>query len=225
MKRGARLILNVSFPSCDLRRVFRRELKTRDCGFPYAMLYQAYSVQWMLSWASAAAFHFREDFPYSITEKLDYYGVFLSLVTSTYIAALRLWLGSAVQWRIKRLSLVASVAMVASAGATFLYWMQFVKFDYGLHVAVCALLMLLHCLIYCTMWCRGAASAKYMVLGHICLFCAAPLEIGRDFPPFFGWIDGHGLWHLAAIPAAFLFHMFHVHDLRIYHEEKKAASI
>jgi hypothetical protein len=182
-------------------------------------------VQWILSWASAAAFHFHEDFPYSITEKLDYYGVFLSLVLSTYIAALRLWCGAAVQWRLKRLPVAASAAAAAAAACAFLYYMQFVKFDYGLHVAVCAAIMLLHCALYSAMWCRGAAAAKYMVIGHICLFAAAPLEIGKDFPPFFKWIDGHGLWHLAAVPAAYMFHLFHLRDLKIYDELKKAASI
>jgi hypothetical protein len=171
----------------------------------------------MLSCASAAAFHFHEDFPYSITEVLDYYGVFLSLVLSTYIAAVRLGFGAAAQWRSKRVP--------AAAAAAFLYRMQFVKFDYGLHVAVCAVLMLLHFVLYVVMWCRGCAAAKFMVMGHICLFAAAPLEIGRDFAPFFQWVDGHGLWHGAAVPAALLFHMFHVHDLKTFHEVKRAASV
>jgi hypothetical protein len=179
----------------------------------------------MLSWASAAAFHFHEDFPYSITEKLDYYGVFLSLVLSTYIAAVRLGFGAAAQWRIKRVPAAAAAAAAATAALVFLYRMQFVKFDYGLHVAVCAVLMLLHFVLYVVMWCRGCAAAKFMVMGHVCLFAAAPLEIGRDFAPFFQWVDGHGLWHVAAVPAALLFHMFHVHDLKMFHEVKRAASV
>jgi hypothetical protein len=201
-----------------------------------------YSIQWVLSWAAAAAFHFHEDFPYSITEKLDYYGVFLSLVVSVYIAAVRFWFGSAVQWRVKRLAVATSAAATAGCSAAFLYRMQFVKFDYGLHVTVCAVLMLLHAGIYTTMWLKGCPQARYMVIGHICLFCAAPLEIGRDFPPFFKWIDGHGLWHLAAVsasrpsllsaslpfpqvPAAFMFHLFHLNDLKAYSQAKRAASV
>ena len=201
-------------------------MKAKDCSFPYAFLYQAYSVQWILSWAAAAAFHFHEDFPYSITEKLDYYGVFLSLLVSTYIACVRLWFGAAVQWRgVKRTRAAAAAVGAAPAALLFLYRMQFVKFDYGLHVAVCAMLMLVHAVMYTIMWCRGCAAAKFMLIGHVCLFSAAPLEIGRDFAPFFKWIDGHGLWHLAAVPAAFAFHLFHMHELKAYHEVKRAASV
>jgi hypothetical protein len=184
-------------------------------------------LQWVLSWLSAAAFHFHEDFPYSITEKMDYYSVFLSLLLSTYIAAVRMWFGSSVQWRYKRALAAAAVfaALSAAGAAVFLYHMQFVKFDYGLHVAVCAVLMLLHFALYAALWLRGCSAAKYMIVGHLCLFACAPLELARDFPPFFHWIDGHGLWHLAAVPAALCFHLFHLHDLRSFRDMKKNASL
>ena len=92
---------------------------------------------------------------------------------------------------------------------------------------------------HCKFFLTGAAPISKEVLEYFAsigisinevLACKRVYPVKRThnslhFPPFFRWIDGHGLWHLAAVPAAFLFHLFHVHDLRIYHEEKKAASI
>jgi hypothetical protein len=187
---------------------FRRSASS---DYPFYRATCTHSVGWIFTSASAILLHIHEDRPHFIHEKMDYYGVFVTLCVGVYLAAahlMRLAPGSASRFKAKLVACLVS--------ASFVLYMQLVHFNYGLHVALCGALMVVMSLMYTAKYIQGKSDhVKPFLYGSLVLMLASPCEF-FDFRPIFGHLDGHALWHLAAIPVAFLWNAFFRADAEIH---------
>jgi hypothetical protein len=188
--------------------------KFRRCASPDYPFYRAtvaHSVGWIFTSVSAVLLHIHEDRPYFVHEKLDYYGVFVSFCMGVYLAyahVLRLAPSSKHRRSAKAVTCFVSVC--------FILYMQFVRFNYGLHVALCGALMVIMSLLYAVQFFVGKQDhARYFLYGSLVLIVASPAEF-FDFRPILGFLDGHALWHLAALPTAFLWNDYFRKDAEIH---------
>ncbi len=181
--------------------------------YPYYRATCAHSAGWIFTSVAAILLHVHEDRPLFVHEKMDYYGVFVTLCVGVYLAAahlLRLPPSSASRFRAK----CAACALAVS----FVLYMQLVHFNYGLHVVLCACLMVAISLMYSAKYLHGKCDhVRPFLCGSFILLLASPCEF-FDFRPLFGHLDGHALWHLSAIPVAFLWNAFFRADARLHRE-------
>ena len=66
-----------------------------------------------------------------------------------------------------------------------------------------------------TLTSQSLQHVRTFLCGSLILLLASPCEF-FDFPPIFGHLDGHALWHLAAIPVAFLWNAFFRKDAELH---------
>eukprot|EP01130_Rhizamoeba_saxonica_P015546 TRINITY_DN700_c0_g1_i1.p1 TRINITY_DN700_c0_g1~~TRINITY_DN700_c0_g1_i1.p1 ORF type:complete len:326 (-),score=26.66 TRINITY_DN700_c0_g1_i1:34-1011(-) len=167
-----------------------------------------------LSWVFSTIFHARE---YVLTEHLDY-----------YFAAANIFSGSVVGV-INSLEISSTLAQYVVVGffATWyfrhIYFLEFVKFDYGYNVKV----LVVQSIIVTLSW--FAWSYRYrnkyqhakkisVALGLIVL--AGALEV-FDFAPIFGIFDAHSIWHLLTIPLYHVYFTFAITDGKRHRYTKK----
>jgi hypothetical protein len=186
-------------------------LRSASPDYPFYRATCTHSVGWIFTSVSAVLLHIHEDRPHFVHEKLDYYGVFVTLCIGVYLASAHLMrLVPASPYR--RCAKIATVM----ASFSFIMYMQLVQFNYGLHVVLCAALMVVMSLLYAVKFFRGKQDhVRYFLYGSAVLLLASPCEF-FDFRPIFGHLDGHALWHLAAIPVAFLWNEFFRRDAEIH---------
>jgi hypothetical protein len=179
--------------------------------YPFYRATFAHSVGWIFTSISAVLLHIHEDRPHFVHEKLDYYGVFVSFCIGVYLAyahLMRLVPASKHRRYAKVLTFFVSIC--------FISYMQFVRFNYGLHVALCGALMAIMSLLYAVQFYVGKQDhARYFLYGSLVLVVASPAEF-FDFRPILGCLDGHALWHLAALPTAFLWNEYFRKDAEIH---------
>jgi hypothetical protein len=186
-------------------------LRTASPDYPFYRATFAHSIGWIFTSVSAVLLHIHEDRPHFVHEKLDYYGVFVTLCIGVYLASAHLMRAGAAP-SLRRSAKIATFVVSIS----FIMYMQFVRFNYGLHVAACGALMVIMSSMYALKFFQGKHDhIRYFLYGSLVLLLASPCEF-FDFPPLFGHLDGHALWHTAAIPVAFLWNQFFRKDAEIH---------
>jgi hypothetical protein len=179
--------------------------------YPFYRATCAHSAGWIFTSVSAVLLHIHEDRPHFVHEKLDYYGVFVTLCIALYLAYAHLLRLSPNSPHRRNAKIAACLISVC-----FICYMQFVLFNYGLHVALCGLLMVALTLMYAVNYLQSKRHhCRYFLCGSLVLLAASPCEF-FDFKPIFGHFDGHSLWHLSAIPVAFLWYKFFRMDAEIH---------
>ncbi|XP_065838220.1 post-GPI attachment to proteins factor 3-like [Oscarella lobularis] len=182
-------------------------------------VWQANSLVSIHAWVWSTVFHAR-DVPF--TERMDYFAATSLIVMQVFCQQMRIVGGSrparnAVSWLLG--------AIDASVYASYVYYMAFIRFDYGFNINFNVTLGVL---MMCTWfgWCFVCKDKQpYVwkcVLFLLLLFSAMGLELG-DFPPVFGLFDAHSLWHLATIPLPLLWYSFVVDDARYELKEQSVV--
>ena len=196
---------------------FRR---SASVDYPFYRATCVHSFGWIFTSVSAVLLHLHEDRPHFVHEKMDYYGVFVTLCVGVYLAVahlMRLAPASASRHRAKVVACMVAVI--------FVLYMQLVHFNYGLHVALCGALMITMSLLYAAKYLQGSSDhARFFLHGSLVLLLASPCEF-FDFRPVFGHLGGHALWHLAAIPVAFLWNAFFRADAVIHRELRAKQAL
>jgi len=193
---------------------FRKLVPTH---YPYYNMWSIYSLFGMNAWFWSAVFHARDT---PTTEVLDYFSaVLLCVVTATMsiIGAFRI--------RSK-----AFISMLLFGFLLFYlkhtYHMFFVHFDYGFNMMVGVITSLITSFVW-LLWAifiyNKDTSAKYIMASSpptyrwrilmviFTTWIASSMEF-FDFPPFFGLIDAHSLWHMLTIPVSYQFYQFLIAD-------------
>lgn len=112
-------------------------------SYPYSFLWTIYYVLFVNTFLGAFVFHTKENY---WTERWDYYGVCLAVVWMTYAAAIRTFAvrNRRLQWCV--------FGLFAIPCAYHLYYLEFVKFDYGRNIKVMAIFFVAHSLLW-FLWC------------------------------------------------------------------------
>ncbi|KAG8390291.1 hypothetical protein BUALT_Bualt01G0068300 [Buddleja alternifolia] len=175
---------------------FRPNKKTY---YEFSGLWHIYSIFAMNAWFWNAVYHSRD---VDLIEKLDYSSAVALLGYSLFLAIVRVF----------NMRLEAARVMVAAPISAFvtthILYLNFYQFDYGLNTKVCVAMGALQIILWAT-WAlitRHPSRVKVwvVVLGGA---LAMLLEI-YDFPPYWGLIDSHAIWHAITIPLTYLWWSF-----------------
>ena len=163
----------------------------------------------MHAWIWSAVFHSRD---VVATERLDYFSAGALMVFDMYLSCCRVFsLSSAV-------SRTAFAILLMVGYGRHMYYMHYVKFDYGYHVGLCVVAGIIQSLAWVswllfTVEGKEHRGRKYLGMFVVSVNAAVLLEV-LDFPPLLDAVDAHALWHLATIPLTFLFYEFVWRDVQ-----------
>lgn len=158
----------------------------------------------MVAWFFSAVFHTR-DFP--LTEQLDYFAAGANVLYGMYYTVVRVFrLDRPRASRVLRLW----TWLCASLYIAHVAYLKFWRWDYTYNMAanvVCGVVQ--NVLWSWFSWKRYRATGQGWAVwpGVVVawIMCAMSLEL-LDFPPLWGSIDAHSLWHLGTIAPAVLFY-------------------
>ncbi|CAG8440422.1 5079_t:CDS:1 [Ambispora leptoticha] len=171
--------------------------------------YIGYGYACMNSWFWSAIYHSR-DFP--STEKLDYFSAAFSILFSFFFTTTRVF-----HLRSRRIiSAFATVCLLMFFA--HVYYLTFVKFDYEYNIIANGIVGFTHNLIWIWWswknWHNRPDDAWKPLAAVIYVTMAMCLEI-FDFPPVWGVLDAHALWHASTIPLSGFWYEFLIKDASI----------
>ncbi|KAJ2962830.1 hypothetical protein NQZ79_g2131 [Umbelopsis isabellina] len=180
-------------------------------SYPLKKLYIGWSIVGINTWVWSTVFHMR-DFP--LTEKLDYFSAGFGILYSLYLAIIRLF------YVRNTLIIKAMTTVFAAMFIAHVSYLSFVRFDYGYNMLACVVigsiqtsLWLWWSMLQYTPWGEPKRRSYAWIAGFcvVAVSCAMSLEV-FDFPPWFGVIDAHSLWHAATIPLVAVWYTFLLKD-------------
>ncbi|EFJ44205.1 hypothetical protein VOLCADRAFT_44760, partial [Volvox carteri f. nagariensis] len=168
--------------------------------YPFLWMWTAYGCLHMNAWFWSAVFHSRDT---RLTERLDYISAICLVAFGLFAAVARILWGSMRRWH--HFAAAATAAITAGLAA-HLYYMLYVKFDYGWNMRVCVIAGIVTAALWLgwNAWTRHPARYKmyvFMLLVHLSML----LEV-LDFPPIGGLLDAHAAWHVATVVLTPLFY-------------------
>jgi len=182
--------------------------------YPYHYLWTIYSFIWAFAYANSTIFHVQTaTYNNFVVQCMDYFPVILALSYMDYCAVIRIFEVT----DFKRF-LVAIPFVLAYV--RYIYYMTCVLFDFGWHVNLSVILLVIHTLLwapYCVLH-RDRPYAKWFWLSSLSIALAAPLEI-FDFPnraALLGHFDAHSLWHAAGVVIGYSWCKFLIGDALWY---------
>jgi hypothetical protein len=162
------------------------------------------------AWFWSAVFHTRDT---RVTERFDYFSAGAVIGYDLYLSFCRVMPGLKTGSK----SRYILGAILSLFYLRHVYYMHYVKFDYGYHVSLCIVAGAVQSLIW-LVWAFASIEGKshpgrrYLVLFIFSVNVAVLLEI-LDFPPFLDTVDAHALWHLATIPLIYVWCGFVTRDI------------
>jgi hypothetical protein len=153
----------------------------------------------MMSWVFSMIFHMRD---FSFTEQLDYFAAGASVFYGLYYTPIRIFrmdLGGPKSKSLLRFCTILCICMYA-AHVAYLKWY---KWDYSYNMAANVVVGVIQHLMWSWFsWEKYRASGRAWAMwpGFVvaCIVLAMSLEL-LDFPPWWGCLDAHSLWHLATV--------------------------
>jgi post-GPI attachment to proteins factor 3 len=175
-------------------------------SYPMRKYYLLLGYIGTLTWTFSAVFHTR-DFP--LTETLDYFGAGASVLYGLYLAPIRIFRldgGGPGNWEVKRQKATLLrfwTGLCISLYIAHVSYLSLWKWDYTYNMAANVTVGLLQN----TMWTffsisRFTKTRKIWSAGPglivAWLILAMSMEL-FDFPPIWGAVDAHSLWHLGTV--------------------------
>lgn len=173
--------------------------QTKKAYYEFSPLWHIYGFLSMNSWFWSAVFHSRD---VDLTEKFDYSSAVALLGFSLILAILRSF-----NVRDEAARVMVAAPLLAFVTTHILY-LNFYKLDYGWNMKVCVVMAVAQLLIWAT-WAgitRHPSRWKLWVVvfgGALAML----LEI-YDFPPYYGFLDAHAIWHATTIPLTYIWWSF-----------------
>ena len=175
-------------------------------------LYRQYFYSSMLTWCFSTVFHARDVW---LTEKLDYFGAAWGIFIFCHLTICR-------TLQIRDPELQDRLMSFFQFGF-FLHIckMIFHSFDYAYNMVLLSVVGGVSISLWIFWWAfmvDEVTKAKNRRVNYpvwcVLLFVASTvmLEI-RDFPPLWGWLDAHSLWHLSTIPITLKWYEFYAQDV------------
>jgi len=167
--------------------------------YPYSWLWVVYALVNINAWVWSTIFHCRDT---RVTEKLDYFSANFAVAFGLGVAVARtLQMHSPLQLAVLAILLLSGLAQ-------HMYYMAFIKFDYGYNMKLCIAVGIATAVTW-LVWVTAVRHPgrrivyHFMVLVHLAML----LEV-LDFPPLWWLLDAHALWHAATVPLTYLWYKF-----------------
>ncbi|KAI0456676.1 Per1-like-domain-containing protein [Xylaria acuta] len=181
-------------------------------SYPLRRYYELFAYFGMASWVFSTVFHTRD---FAATEQLDYFGAGATVLYGMYYALVRvarLDLPAPPRRSLLRLWTVFCCALYAAHVAYLKFW----KWDYTYNMAANLVVGMVHNLLWTYFsWRRWRETRQSWAIWPSMLVAWIMLVMGLellDFPPLWGALDAHSLWHLGTIGPTILWYNFMLKD-------------
>lgn len=175
-------------------------------SYPLRRYYLMFGYFGLASWVFSMMFHTRD---FNLTEKLDYFGAGASVMYGLFFSAVRIFRldmprpSSTGTNNASGTILRLWIFFCASLYLLHVFYLTFIHFDYtynmAANVAVGIISNLLWTAFSVTRYRRiGRLWAAWPGLIVAWVILAMSLEL-FDFPPWWGMVDAHALWHLGTV--------------------------
>ncbi|THX20719.1 Per1-like protein [Aureobasidium pullulans] len=181
-------------------------------SYPLRKFYLGFGYFGLASWLFSCVFHTRD---FAITEKLDYFGAGASVMYGLFLSVVRVF-------RLdkdtpKRSSVLrAWILLCAVLYTAHVCYLSFWRFDYTYNMAANVAVGIVQNLIWSWFSISRYQKTKRMwaawpglIVAWVIL--AMSLEL-FDFPPWWGAIDAHSLWHLMTVFPTLWWYSFLIKD-------------
>ncbi|KAK5624361.1 hypothetical protein RRF57_000077 [Xylaria bambusicola] len=185
-------------------------------SYPMRWYYELFAYFGMAAWVFSSVFHTRD---FTITEQLDYFGAGASVLYGMYYAlvrVVRLDLPTPRRRSILRLWTVLCCALYIGHVAYLKLW----RWDYTYNMAANLVVGMVHNLLWSYFsWKKWRETGQTwaiwpsMLVAWIMLVMSLEL---LDFPPLWGALDAHSLWHLGTIAPAILWYKYVFYPARLW---------
>jgi post-GPI attachment to proteins factor 3 len=180
---------------------------------------QGMSALWMGAWISSSVFHARETW---WSERLDYYSGNLAMAWMVYTSIARAATPLVPMHRACLITLSGAVLSSVVGGNMVL---NYPVINYGRNMAMMIGLLCAHTLAWLSSCMASPASHNRLFYISAALTYGAGLLEIWDFPPIFGSLDAHALWHGATPPLTYLFYRFLSLDATRLLQERAAKTL
>lgn len=194
-----------------LRRLFK------DYEYSMKILWTTYSCIYLNTWLWSTIFHARD---FMITERLDYFGASLGISFSLCLAIIRIWKIETWFERCMKVFLPIGTLLLIHIG-----YLQFIHFDYGWNMKVSLTIGVIHSLLWLYNSYRHWQDGYHwrMVVLTFGLWSFASLEV-FDFPPYYGLLDAHALWHGLTPVLGHMFYQWVVDDVNFQRKAEQEMT-
>jgi hypothetical protein len=168
-------------------------------SYPLRKYYVLLSYFGMTSWVFSMIFHTRD---FSVTEQLDYFAAGASVLYGFYYTPIRIFRldkGGDKTRSVVRAWTVLCLCMFAG----HVWYLKWYKWDYTYNMTANVVLGCMQNALWSWFsWVKyqqsGRAWATWPGLAIAWIFLVMSLEL-LDFPPVWGCLDAHSLWHLGTV--------------------------
>ncbi|TKA47935.1 hypothetical protein B0A54_01425 [Friedmanniomyces endolithicus] len=169
----------------------------------------------LASWTFSMLFHTRD---FVVTEKLDYFAAGASVMYGMYFAPIRIFrldkpdaVGSNTGTVLRLWTALCVALYLAHVG-----YLSFVRFDYTYNMAANIAVGVVQNILWTSFSVQrfrkvGRMWAAWPGLIVACIVLAMSLEL-FDFPPWWGMLDAHALWHLGTVGPTIWWYNFLIKD-------------
>lgn len=170
--------------------------------YPLRKYYMLFGHFGMMSWVFSMIFHTRD---FNSTEKLDYFAAGASVMYGLYLAAIRIFRLDREDGMGGKSGTILRLWTLVCAGCYLMHigYLTFVRFDYTYNMAANVVVGLIQNVLWT--WFSitrfrkvGRLWAAWPGLIVFWIIFAMSLEL-FDFPPWWGMVDAHALWHLGTV--------------------------
>ncbi|KAH9624234.1 hypothetical protein KSS87_004977 [Heliosperma pusillum] len=167
--------------------------------YDYTSLWHMYGILAMNCWFWAAILHTRD---LDVTEKLGYSSSVTLLGFGLVLAIFR-----AFSLKNEAAKVMVGAPIIALVIAHILY-LNLYYLDHGLNMKVCSAMGVAQFLVW-AVW-TGMCPHPSRWKSRVVVFGGALsiLLLIYDFPPYWGYVDAHALWHATTIPLSYLWWSF-----------------
>ncbi|KAI3329285.1 Per1-like protein [Xylariaceae sp. AK1471] len=182
-------------------------------SYPFRRYYELFAYFGIASWVFSTIFHMRD---FAATEQLDYFGAGASVLYSMYYALVRVFrLDLAYSPRRRRLLRLWTVFCCTLYVAHVAY-LKLWRWDYTYNMTANLVVGMVHNLLWTYFsWKRWRETRQSWTVWPSVLVAWIMLVMSLellDFPPLWGALDAHCLWHLGTIAPAILWYNFMIRD-------------
>lgn len=168
--------------------------------YPLRKYYVAFSYIGIVSWVFSMIFHTRD---FDVTEKLDYFAAGANVLYGLYYTPIRIFRLDQERPPVKATLLRLWTFTCVSLYAAHISYLTFWHWDYVYNMAANVAIGVVNNILWSGFSYRTYQRLKKpwaawpgMIVAWIIL--AMSLEL-LDFPPFWGLVDAHSLWHLGTV--------------------------
>jgi hypothetical protein len=177
-------------------------------NYPMRFYYELFAYFSITTWVFSSVFHIRD---FAATEQLDYFGAGASVLYSLYYAAVRVFrldLPTKRRRSVLRLWTVLCCSLYAGHVAYLKLW----KWDYTYNMEANLVVGMVHNLLWTYFsWTRWRETRQTWTIWPSMLVAwimtAMSMEL-LDFPPLWGAVDAHSLWHFGTIGPAIIWYKY-----------------